>query len=311
MSPPPFPAGRRLWGVTAFFNPTGSPRRRENYLAFRRKLQVPLVTVELAYGPGFELAAEDADIMLRLQGRAVLWQKERLLNLALGALPPDCDTVAWLDADIIFERPDWPELALAALSSATLIQPFRDVRDDPQNLQGRAAAIPARQSLAYRVTTGALSPAGIATGRLANEWRCAAGLAWVAPREVLERHGLYDAGIVGGGDRAIACAAYGAWQGLERTHRMNAAQEAHYLRWALPFFASVGGRVGYAEGAVSTLPHGSFTQRAYGERHAGLAAFGFDPESDIAVDEQGCWRWSSDRPELHEYVRGYFTRRDD
>ena len=73
----------------------------------------------------------------------------------------------------------------------------------------------------------------------------------------------------------------------------------------------MGGRVGYTEGTLATLNHGSFTQRAYGERHAGLEAFDFDPESDIAVDEQGCWRWNSDRPELHEYVRGYFDRRDD
>lgn len=291
--------------MTAFFNPMGSPRRLENYLAFRRELQVPLVTVELAYGPTFELAPDDADVMLRMRGHAVLWQKERLLNVALSALPTDCDTVAWLDADVIFDRPDWPELAIAALADANLVQPFRDVRDEG------VATEPPHQSLAYRVATGELSPAGIATGRLVNDWRCAAGLAWVAPRAVLERHGLYDAGIVGGGDRAIACAAYGAWQGLELTHRMNDAQQAHYLRWARPFFASVGGRVGYAEGAVSTLAHGSFAQRVYGGRHAGLQAVGFDPESDIAVDEQGCWRWNSDRPELHEYVRAYFAHRAD
>ena len=131
MSRPAHSAGRRLWGVAAVFNPTGSSRRLANYRAFRRELQVPLVTVELAYGPDFELGTDDADIMLRLRGRDVLWQKERLLNLALRALPVECDSVAWLDADIVFERPDWPELALAELEHSTLVQPFRDVRDRP------------------------------------------------------------------------------------------------------------------------------------------------------------------------------------
>ncbi len=303
MSRPAYPAGQRLWGLAAFFNPLGSPRRTANYRAFRRELQVPLVTVELAYGPEFELGTDEADIMLRLRGRAVLWQKERLLNLALRALPAACDTVAWLDADIVFERGDWPELALAALEHSTMIQPFRDVREQ--------SGTTARQSLAFRVSEGTLAPTAIATARLANAWRCAAGLAWVARREVLELHGLYDAGIVGGGDRAIACAAFGAWQGLPRAHRMSRAHEEHYVSWARSFAASVGGRVGFAEGCVSTLAHGTFIGRAYGERHAGLEAFAFDPEVDIAIDEQGCWRWNSDRPALHDYVRGYFNRRDD
>ncbi len=309
MSRPAHTSGRRLWGVAAFFNPLGSARRAENYRVFRQHLQVPLVTVELAYGPDFELGTDDADIMLRLRGRDVLWQKERLLNLALRALPVECDSVAWLDADIVFERPDWPELALAALEHSTLVQPFRDVRDQPGENSGRA--IPSRQSLAFRVSEGALAPAAIAAARLANAWRCAAGLAWVARREVLDLHGLYDAGIVGGGDRAIACAAYGAWQGLPHAHRMSRAQEEHYVSWARSFAGSVGGRVGFAEGCVSTLAHGTFNGRAYGARHAGLEAFAFDPAVDLAIDEQGCWRWNSDRPALHDYVKGYFDRRDD
>jgi hypothetical protein len=270
---------------------------------------VPLVTVELAYGPGFELDSDEADIMLRLRGGAVLWQKERLLNLALQALPAECDSVAWLDADIVFERPDWPELALAALEHSILIQPFRHVRDQPGENCGRS--VTSRQSLAFRVSEGALAPTAIATARLANAWRCAAGLAWVARRELLELHGLYDAAIVGGGDRAIACAAYGAWQELPRAHRMSPAQAAHYVRWAESFAASVGGHVGFAEGCVSTLDHGTFAGRAYAQRHAGLEAFAFDPAVDLAIDEQGCWRWNSDRPALHDYVKGYFDRRGE
>src|SRR5438093_8021963 len=85
-----------LWAVTAYFNPMRYRRKRANYRLFRAHLDVPLVAVELAYGCDFELVDDDADILVRLRGRDVLWQKERLLNLALEALPARWRTVAWV-----------------------------------------------------------------------------------------------------------------------------------------------------------------------------------------------------------------------
>lgn len=41
-------------------------------------LNVPLIAVELAYGPDFELEDPDADILIRRRGRDVMGQKERL-----------------------------------------------------------------------------------------------------------------------------------------------------------------------------------------------------------------------------------------
>jgi hypothetical protein len=43
----------RLWAVTSYFNPMKYQRRRANYRLFRERLGVPLLTVELAYGPEF------------------------------------------------------------------------------------------------------------------------------------------------------------------------------------------------------------------------------------------------------------------
>jgi hypothetical protein len=100
-----------LWGITSFFNPAGFDSRRANYRTFRSRLNVPLLTVELSFADGFELQPTDAEILLQISGGDVMWQKERLLNLALAALPPDCDLVAWLDCDVIFGSSDWPERA--------------------------------------------------------------------------------------------------------------------------------------------------------------------------------------------------------
>src|SRR5688500_17208469 len=104
-----------LWAITCYFNPVGYRRRLENYRTFRQRLKVPLVTVELSLDERFQLASGDADILVQLQNPSILWQKERLLNVALESLPDGCDKVAWLDCDIVFESYDWAERASRAL----------------------------------------------------------------------------------------------------------------------------------------------------------------------------------------------------
>src|SRR5262249_46941224 len=90
-----------LWAISSYFNPAGFRRKLANYRLFRERLIVPLVTVELAYGPNFQLTEGDADVLVQIRGRDVMWQKERLLNLALQALPGECKNVVALDCDII------------------------------------------------------------------------------------------------------------------------------------------------------------------------------------------------------------------
>ena len=115
-------------------------RRLANFRIFRQYLQMPLVAVELAFGPEFELLPRDAEILVQLRDGAMLWQKERLLNLALKALPNGCNKVAWLDCDIIFDRPDWVE---AAISLSIEVRSF--------NCSGRCI-ISARDGLPEKIT---------------------------------------------------------------------------------------------------------------------------------------------------------------
>ena len=57
----------------------------------------------------FDLSEGDADILIQLRGRDVMWQKERLLNLALRALPDECRKVVWVDCDVILEQATGPK----------------------------------------------------------------------------------------------------------------------------------------------------------------------------------------------------------
>ena len=82
------------------------------------------MTVELSFDGRFELVGSDAEILIQLSGGAVLWQKERLLNLALKAVPSGVEKIAWLDCDVILERTDWVEEAKKQLDEFNVIQLF-------------------------------------------------------------------------------------------------------------------------------------------------------------------------------------------
>jgi hypothetical protein len=287
------------------------------YRQFRAALGIPLLTVELGFEGRLDLNTGDADRLIQIPDGAVLWQKERLLNLAIGALPIHCKQVAWLDCDVLFQREDWPALAVAALEATPLIQLFRQVHYLGQGWQPSdsldAAVIRRRPSLAAGVATGLPvedclvhpSPAQ-RPGTYAN------GMAWAARRELLDHHGLYDASIIGGGDRAISCAAYGCFDHLVEWHHLNERQLDHYFHWAHAFHADCRGQVGVLDTDIHHLWHGDAKARGLGSRHGGLSRFDFDPYTDIAQDERGCWRWASNKPDLHRYVLEYFaSRRED
>src|SRR5262245_41446478 len=109
MSAAPPDCTSRLWAITCYFNPLGSRRRRVNYAIFRQRLALPLVATALSFDGCGELREGDAEIVLHCDGGDVMWQKERLLNLALAALPAACEHVLWVDCDVIFQRPDLQE----------------------------------------------------------------------------------------------------------------------------------------------------------------------------------------------------------
>jgi len=89
--------------VTSYFNPMRSRRRLANYRTFRH-----------------------ADHLIQLSGGDIMWQKERLLNIALEAVPDKVEDLAWIDCDLVFESPDWPDAARRALKSDNVIQLFSE-----------------------------------------------------------------------------------------------------------------------------------------------------------------------------------------
>ncbi len=294
-----------IWAVTSYFDPLQRGHRVDVYREFRRRLGIPLVTVELSFGPGFDLEPRDADILIQLSCGSVLWQKERLLNLALRALPRHVEAVAWLDCDVVFQREDWPQKLLRRLDQYSLVQPFSRLYHLKQNelpenwRRGRNNGF---ESAAFKFARGCFPEEAHRTRGMSQTLRYAPGMAWAARRETLIEHALYDCDVLGGSDKLMFSAACGYADESADSMTLAGPHKRHYTDWAQRFWRSVQGRVSYVEGDLLHLWHGDLAIRRYVERYTGFERFGFDPLTDICPATGGAWRWNNQKPEMHAFV---------
>ncbi len=319
----------RIWAITSYFNPKRFSSRYRNFQAFRKGLKLPLLTVEWSQTGDFQLSADDSDILISVSGGDLMWQKERLLNIAIAALPTTCEVVAWLDCDILFDNDRWVEHMDSSLADAPIVQLYSkvvhlDPRGTPTPLLVRESLIAACRnqdaaSLRERIRPGAFdgnvgrSDDGAIEmrERIRLGLRPSPGHAWAARRALLEKHALYDCCICGAGDIALALAALGLQDLYTDLFPLNAAQKSHYKAWADPFAASTGGSVGVIPSRIDHLFHGLLSNRQYRTRLQWASESGFDPSKDLFLDEQGLWRWTSDRLSCESWMNGYFERRSE
>jgi len=331
----------RCWAITCYFNPVGYESRLANYKTFRESLGIPLLTVEWSVDGRFDLSESDAEILVQTSSPDLMWQKERLLNIGLRALPDSVELVAWLDCDVIFTRSDWWTAATRELETSSVVQLFsRCIFPGPNaRTEGdqTAVGVDSAESLVHLSrqprTEAALfaqlwgSPTGHSpklwgspTGHSPKLWgspterspkrRRLAGFAWAGRRELLERHGFYDACVFGAGDRAFVCSAFGEQRRAKQAWLRTPQQERHYFEWADPFAIDVAGRIGLVEGDLVHLWHGKLENRQHRVRHLPAERHEFDPARDIRIDPvTGLWRWASSKVALHHSLAEFFDKR--
>lgn len=299
-----------LWAVTSYFNPSGYQTKLQNFLRFRDGLRsngVPLLTVECAFGDDpFSLPA--ADHLLRVRSKDIMWQKERLLNVAVEHLPPACTKVVWLDCDILFENEHWALQTAEALDRYPVVQPFEAVVRLPKghvNYLGEGSiwngfgAVYSSQ------------PQLLRSGQF--DLHGHTGFAWAARREILAEYGIYDVSLAGGADHLMAHAFCGDWDShcIELFVGKQSVSFYHFADWASRVYRRVQGQIAATPGRINHLWHGEMADRRYYERHLEFKRFDFDPKSDVHIGPSGSWEWSSDKPELHQWAVTYFEQRNE
>ncbi|HEX3155151.1 MAG TPA: hypothetical protein VHV32_11030 [Candidatus Angelobacter sp.] len=304
-----------LWGITTYFNPVGYANKIDNLCIFANRIRqqgLKLLIIELAFNDRPYIIEDSlCDQIVRLRSNTILWQKERLLNIAVEKLPDTCDKVAWLDADILFHNDDWIQETGRLLEEYPVVQPFETAWFLPPDCQDYTSdGIPDSKS---GITTREGAAFMFRCGKSAGQGH--PGLAWAARRSLLQAIGFYDRAIVGGADSLQMLAMFGpsGCDGLDRFLSKFTSQ--HHVNdmfaWATRFDSEVNRKVCYAKGRVLHLWHGNRKNRQYESRFSILKDTDFNPSVDISLDSSGCWQWNSDKSELHRRVKEYFQQRQE
>lgn len=296
--------------ITTYFNPCHYERRKKNHAAFADSLResgIPCVTVECAFNDDpFDLP--DSLDIVRVRSDSVVWQKERLLNLAASWLPRSCRYVAWLDCDILFTNPEWATETARLLERHPVVQAFETclrLKEDnmPENSTDRVRSF------------GSIVPndrSTIDSGNFENHGHT--GYGWAMRKELFDAVGLYEHAICGTADHLMAHAIYGdCGFCIRRAFKNNARQIRHFAEWSARFHPLASDNLGVVSGEILHLWHGDLANRRYALRMQDLATLKYDSYQDVVMDPGQPIRWHPDmkKPELKEYFVKYFKSRQE
>ncbi len=298
--------------VVPFFNPCRSVWRTDNFLALASVLDASRVewrAVECMFGDAPPQLPE-GDHVRRVRAESVLWQKERLINLAVAELPDRFDKVAWIDADVVFANPRWIGETSDALETFAVVQPF----DTAVRLPAGGTRPPKGEDLVGDVSFARRYHEQPGTVNDCSYWAHGhTGFAWAGRRDWIERTGLYEVALSGTADHLMAHSFVGAWECPCAFGRMRPGPRwAHYASWSQAVFDLVRGRVGGVPGTLMAMWHGEEAVRGDGYHRADhrLDDLTFDPYCDVTRRGAGALEWSSAKPLLHQWAIDYFHVRD-
>jgi hypothetical protein len=283
-----------IWVITSYFNPYRYQTRRKNFDLFAahlREIDAKLFVAEMAVEGGtFELPLSMHG--LRITSGSTLWQKERMLNLAIERLPPDCRKIVWLDCDLIFEDRNWLASASQALETYPVIQPFSECTRLDQNETPQSATLACPDSAESFAKAFGRNPSLAHTAPFATHGHT--GFAWAARRDVLAGVGLYDACLTGSGDHLMAHVFAGALHSpcISAMIGDDHAYARHFHFWAERMHKRCAGNLGYLEGRLFHLWHGDEKNRRYRDHNTAFRSFDFDPDRDIKIGPEGLWEWT-------------------
>lgn len=304
------PIKSKLAVITCLFNPSNYDSKNKNFNIFYeniKKQTADIFVVELSFTGKFETRKNARRLHIHGSEKNIMWQKERLLNLAVKNLVPDnYEYIAWLDADVIFFNNDnWILEAIEQLKAYKVIQLFERAWQSQPNV-----AFPVNPKLGIVRKT--------VSDQLFNNQtllKAEHGFGWAARREFFEHVGLYDRNIIGGADTMMFNACFEALRCTEPWHiveHLNPAWARSGQKWLKRAISYIEGSATFISGDLVHLYHGSRHNRQYWNRNRILVDNNYDPSVDICINKDGIWEWNTNKFSMCDAVRRYFDdRRED
>jgi hypothetical protein len=299
--------------IAVISNPIRYTSRYELYKKFELHcLTNPFVrlhTVELAFGRRpFEITDSNNLEHIQLRTYEEIWHKENMINLGVQRLPADWKYVAWIDADVEFQRKDWAQETIQQLQHYMMVQMFQNAID----LGPSGETLGIHQGFAWSYLSGKPKPTKQKTGYYSYpHWH--PGYAWAMRREAWEAlGGLYDVSVLGSGDHLMAWAMLGENQ-LPGT--MSPGYIKSLVDWQGRCERLMNKDLGFVPGSLVHFFHGKKRDRRYQSRWQILESSQFDPFLDLKRDWQGVYQLDVDGTprmiKLRDDIRAYFRSRNE
>lgn len=309
-----------LYVITPVFNSKRFRSRWKLYADFENYIlsndQAHLVTIECSYGNRERVITEKASAkhtIIHVRSQDELWLKENLINRAIQALPETAKYLAWIDADIVFARPDWVGETLHKLQHYAVVQLFSKAADLTPQYEiltmhtGFMWCYHKEQDVWQKFHDAGYGSSG-ETKKLYKH----PGFAWAMRKETFNQlGGLIDWSILGGGDMFMAYALVGALDERNMPKSLGPAGVERLYQWQERAEKYVRRNVGYVEGMVLHYWHGKKANRRYNDRGQILVDADFCPNKDLWKDWQGLYQLNPENYKLRDGIRRYFSGRDE
>jgi len=293
-----------------------------------------VVAVELAYGSyPFFLPVSDSlpysTMRFRLAEDQAMWCKERLINLAIEALPCNYRYIAWVDAEVEFTNLQWVDDARRVLNNHHFAQLFERV-----NFLG-----PKKEILSVERSIGKQLASGRIFAQLAKNnsllprqhwaqfWH--PGYAWAARKDaLLQTNGVLDRtfggadkhmafSLLGAANKSFSVPAYGRRMGalVKNGSWVRPVPEAYLgniLKWQSKVKRAEIYGFGVVPGTINHFWHGDIRNRGYSARWKIIYAYLLDPNVVFTRNGDGLDVWSRlARKSLRRIVAHHFAKRNE
>lgn len=301
-----------LYVITPVFNPQRYRMRWKHYKNFEKHVLdsgAHLVSVEATFGQRSNVVVNqisEKHTIINVTTNHEIWIKENLINLAISRLPEDWKYVAWVDADIMFMRPDWVGETIHQLQHYDVLQMFSMSMDVDSEFVPFSMSTSFCHDYIHGVPE---NDCYSGKWRKPNHWHT--GYAWAATRKAItDLGGLIDHAILGSADNHMARCLIGQW---EKSCNGGVQQEYKDLLkvWQDRAEKYVKRNIGYVKGGIVHYFHGAKVNRRYKDRWQILVNNQFKPSLDLKRDWNGIYQLTDRSFQLKRDIQEYFRQRNE
>jgi len=271
------------------FNPTKSVNIYNNFLKICGQLEedkVPVFIIEMIF-EGDAPYTTQCPNTVHVYSKSYMFQKEKLYRVLEKSIPKEYTKLLFLDADILFERPDWYDKISEALNEYDVVQPFN-----------RAKYMGKDNIDIVLVKSSFIKNKGFGN--------CHQGFAWAMRRAYYNEVGFFDYSFIGGGDSYSASFFINKPFSDDIKCPMYKIQRDKYLE----YIKNRPPKVSYCSQSIFHLYHGDIQNRQYAERKKLFENVVGTFDDLIYENEYGIFEWK-DRETWNPKILEYFKNRKD